>query len=196
MEHQLVVHQRHRKHEFRGNRQEQPLDRERAHEWNYLLLPRSGRGGSSTGPMSAISPGVLIGAPTGANTVSGQVTFTETAKGPLYVGFYDQSTGSIYADVVGSKASPPTSLASYTVHVPSGSNYFFFGIIDQNNSGLIDAPGQISNTNGTNKAPVVINGNLSNENLTLPNANAVATVARRTRSRLTRATPPTITASA
>jgi len=135
-----------------------------------------GVAGSSTGPMSAISPGVLIGAPTGANTVSGQVTFTETAKGPLYVGFYDQSTGSIYADVVGSKASPPTSLASYTVHVPSGSNYFFFGIIDQNNSGLIDAPGQISNTNGTNKAPVVINGNLSNENLTLPNANAVATV--------------------
>jgi hypothetical protein len=136
-----------------------------------------GVAGSSTGTFSAISSGVQIGAPTGANTVKGQVTFSETATGPLYAGFYDQSTGNMYAAVVGSKTSPPTSPASYTVNVPSGSNYFFFGILDQKNSGLIDAPGQVSNTQGNNNAgPVVINGNLSNENLTLPNANAFATV--------------------
>jgi hypothetical protein len=143
---------------------------------NTYYFRAQGVAGSSTGPFSAISPGVLIGAPTGANTVSGQVTFSETAKGPLYAGFYDQSTGNFYAAVVGSKALPPTSPASYTVHVPTGSNYFFFGILDQNNSGLIDAPGQVSNTNGSNAAPVVINGNLTNENLTLPSGNAVATV--------------------
>ena len=135
-----------------------------------------GVAGTSTGPFSTISPGVLIGAPTGANTVSGQVTFSETATGPLYAGFYDQSTGNVFAAVMGSKASPPTSPASYTVHVPTGSNYFFVGIIDQKNSGLIDAPGQVSNTNGNNAAPVVINGNLSNQNLTLPSGNAVATL--------------------
>ena len=135
-----------------------------------------GVAGSSTSPWSTTSSPVTIGAPTGGNTVSGQVTFSETATGPLYVGFYDSNTGNIYADVVGSKTSPPKSPASYTVQVPTGSNYFFFGIIDQNNSGLISGPGQISNTNGNNTTPVVINGALSNENLTLPNGNSLATV--------------------
>lgn len=136
-----------------------------------------GVAGSSTSNWSAASPAMTIGAPTGGNTVSGAVTFSETATGPLYVGFYDQNTGNIYAAVVGSKATPPISPASYTVHVPTGSNYYFFGIIDQNNTGLISGPGQISNTNGnSNTAPVVITGTLTNENLTLPSANSVATV--------------------
>jgi hypothetical protein len=48
--------------------------------------------------------------------------------------------------VVGSHAAPPTSPASFTVEVPSGT-YQMFGIIDQNNNGLID-PGDITNVNG------------------------------------------------
>ena len=142
-----------------------------------LFFRAEGVAGSSTSPWSGASNGILIGAPTGGNTVSGTVTFSETATGPLYVGFYDQGTGNVYADVVGSKANPPKSPVAYTVQVPNGSNYFFFGILDQNNSGLISGPGQVSNTNnGNHSAPVVINGNLSNENLTLPNANSTATV--------------------
>ena len=126
-----------------------------------------------SGPSNAIT----IGAPTGGNTVSGTVTFSETATGPLYVGFYNQSTGAVYVDVVGSQSSPPHSPAAYTVQVPSGSNYFFVGILDQTNSGLISGPGQVSNTNhSNNQAPVSVTGNMTNENLTLPSGNSIATV--------------------
>jgi Putative Ig domain len=140
-----------------------------------------GVAGSSTSNWSAASSALTIGAPTGGNTVSGTVSFSKTATGPLYVGFYDQGTGSVFATVVGSKAAPPHSPAAYSVQVPTGSNYFFFGVIDQANDGLISAPGQISNTNNNNNsAPVVINGPLSNENLTLSSANSVATVSTQT----------------
>jgi hypothetical protein len=135
-----------------------------------------GVAGASTSNFSGISSGYLVGPPSGGNAVSGTVTFTEVATGPLYVGFYDQSSGNVYAAVVGSQASPPHSPAAYSVSVPNGSNYFFFGILDQNNSGLISGPGQVSNTNGNNTAAVTISGPLTNENLTLPNANSLATV--------------------
>ncbi len=142
-----------------------------------LYFRARGVAGSSTSNWSGPSNAMTIGAPTGGNTVSGTVTFSETATGPLYVGFYDQSTGAVYADVLGSKTSPPTSPASYTVQVPSGSDYFFFGVIDQNNSGLLSGPGQVTNTNnGNNSAPVSITGNMSSENLTLPSGNSTATV--------------------
>ena len=142
----------------------------------YYFCAQGVATGGSTGPWSAPSPssGLKIAVPTG-NTISGKVTFSETATGPLYVGFYDQNTGNMYVTVVGSKTTPPTSPASYTVQVPS-STYYFFGVIDQNNSGLISGPGQVSNTNENNMAPVVISGPLSNENLTLPNTNSIATV--------------------
>ena len=104
---------------------------------NILYFRAQGVAGSSTSNWSGASSAFTIGAPTGGNTVSGTVTFSETATGSLYVGFYDQNTGAIYVDVVGSKTSPPKSPASYTVQVPNGSDYFFFGILDQNNSGLL-----------------------------------------------------------
>jgi hypothetical protein len=149
-----------------------------------------GTGGSAvTGPYSAISPGLLIGAPSG-NAVSGQVTFSAptggSITGPLYVGFYNQSTGQIYATVVGSKTSPPTSPASYSVNVPTGSNYFMFGLIDQNNIGLINAPGEISDTNSNNSASVVITGTTTNENLNLtPDSASSVAIVRTQNSRQT-----------
>ena len=135
-----------------------------------------GVAGSSTSNWSAASPAILIDPPTGGNTVSGAVTFSETATGPLYVGFYDQTTGSVYAAVVGSKANAPHSPASYSVQVPTGNNYYFFGFIDQNNSGMFSGPGQVSNTNGNGPGSISITGPMTNENLTLPNTNSVATV--------------------
>jgi hypothetical protein len=135
-----------------------------------------GVAGSSTSSWSSASSSLKIGAPTGANAVSGKVTFTGTAKGPLYVGFYDQNTGNVYAEQVGSKTSPPTSPASYSVNVPSGT-YYFFGVVDQNNSGLLSGAGQISNVNsGGNPPAVTVSGPLTNENLTLVSANSQATV--------------------
>ncbi len=152
-----------------------------------------GVAGSSTGPWSAPSPGVLIEAsPASGNyLVSGKVTFTTPATGPLYVGFYDQNSGNVYADVVGSKSSPPTSPAAYQVYVPAGSNYYFFGVIDQANSGLLNAPGQISNTNGNNAASVAISGTTPNENLNLPTVNSTATVSTQAQEQISPGNPTT-----
>jgi hypothetical protein len=135
-----------------------------------------GVAGSSTSNFSPVFGPVTIGAPTGGNTVTGTVTFSQTATGPLYVGFVDQNSNAIYATVVGSQASPPTSPATYSVQVPTGSNYFFFGILDQNNNFIINGPGEVSNTGGGNDQTVVsISGNTT-EDLTLPSANSTAKV--------------------
>ena len=100
-----------------------------------------GVAGSSTSSSSAASPAITVGPPTG-NAVSGKVTFSQTATGPLYVGFYDTNTGNVYATVVGTKASPPHSPASYSVNVPTGSSYYFFAVLDQTNTGLLSGPGK------------------------------------------------------
>lgn len=135
-----------------------------------------GVAGSSISNFSPVFGPVTIGAPTAGNTVTGTVTFSQTATGPLYVGFVDQNTNAVYATVVGSHASPPTSPATYTVQVPTGSEYFFFGILDQNNNGIVNAPGEISNVGGGNNQTVIsISGNTS-EDLTLPTANSTANV--------------------
>jgi hypothetical protein len=128
-----------------------------------------GVAGSSTSNWSSAYP-VTIGAPTVGNTVTGTVTLPSgvTPTGPLYVGFYDMNSGNIYATVI---ASPSSSTANaYTVHVPTGSNYFFLGFLDQNNNGIM-GPGAISNTNGSKMAAVVINSSIPStltQNLTLP----------------------------
>jgi hypothetical protein len=140
----------------------------------------AGVAGGTTGDWSAPSGGITIGAPTSGNAVSGTVTFSGKSTGPLYVGFYDQSTGNIYADVVGSHTSPPTSPATYSVQVPTGSNYFFFGVIDQNNVGLVSAPGEISNTNQNNMALVAITSSPMTENLNLTPDSANSQVIVRT----------------
>ena len=125
--------------------------------------------GSSTSAWSSIVGPITIGAPTGGNTVSGTVTFTGTATGPLYVGFYEQSTGAVYADAIATPVSPQ----AYSVQVPSGS-YYFFGIIDQNKDGLID-PGDITNVHDNGNNSVSISATAT-ENLTLANVNSQPTV--------------------
>jgi hypothetical protein len=111
-----------------------------------------------------------VAAPTSGNTVSGTMTFTGTATGPLAIGFRNQSTGAMYLTAIASPVSPQ----AYSVKVPTGSNYYFFGIIDQNNDGLIDA-GDITNVNDNSSSVVVISADTT-KNLTLPSAGATATV--------------------
>ena len=134
-----------------------------------------GSGGFAiTGPWSPISSGMTVGAPSAGNAVSGSVTIpsTITPTGPLYVGFWDQKAGEIYATTI---AAPSNSKANgYSVDVPTGSNYFFFAFLDQNNSGFISAPGQVSNAGGYNLSipSVAIAGTTTGKNLTLPSANS------------------------
>ena len=84
-----------------------------------------GVAGSSAGNWSvALQRRSSMAPSAGGNTCVRHVSFSNPATGPLYVGFYDQSTGNVYVDAVASRQSPPHSPAAYTVHVPAGSNYY------------------------------------------------------------------------
>lgn len=121
---------------------------------------------------SAASPpvAVTIGNSTaGPNTVSGAVTFTGTATGPMLVGLFSNTTG-IYFTTIASPASPQ----NYSVTgVPAG-NYFAFAVIDMNNNGVVDT-GDISNTGGNSSDQVTVSGNTTN-NITLSSASATSSV--------------------
>lgn len=121
----------------------------------------------STTPTPTIIGPVTIGATTGLNTVSGTVTYSGTATGPLYVGAYNN--GGVYFTRIAS----PVSGGSYSIAgVPSGS-YQNFAAIDMNDNGIFDA-GDISNTNGN--APAITVSANTTSNLTLSSAFATATV--------------------
>jgi hypothetical protein len=114
---------------------------------------------------------VTIGSPASGNVVSGTVTFSGIATGPMYVGFFDQNTSTLYATTIAAPVSPQT----YTINVPSGTNYFNFAIIDQNNNGLIDL-GDITNVNQDNGVGITISGATIGQNITLSGANSLATL--------------------
>ncbi len=134
-----------------------------------------GTAGSSQSPYevynSSGSPvAVTIGAPTGGNTITGSVTFSGTATGPMYTGFYDLNTGNIYAQYIANPVSPQP----ISIQVPSGSDYFQFATIDNNNDGTIDT-GDFTNTYGDNITGVAITSS-GVSNLTMPSANSSAEV--------------------
>jgi hypothetical protein len=119
--------------------------------------------------------GIAIGASTTGNQVQGTITIPAgiTPTGPLYVGYYNQSTNTVY----GTRIAAPGSSNPYTVYVPTDANndYVFFEILDQNNDGLIDA-GDVANTNSQNLTPISISGPLTSQDLTLSTANSTAVV--------------------
>ena len=139
----------------------------------YYFRAYASSAATAVGPYSNIYGPVTIGAPTGGNTVSGSVTFSQPPTGPMYVGFLSQTNGNFYAEYFAS----PVSAQAYSIQVPSDT-YAFFAVLDQNNDGLIDA-GDIQDAtdsgNGGN-APTVISGPTSNLGLTLPSTSASATV--------------------
>ena len=137
---------------------------------------------AGAGPWTVWSSGgvpqsVTIGAPSGFNTVSGAVTIPAgvTPTGPMYVGFFDQSTKSVYATSIPLASLSNATANSFSVSVPNGTSYTFFAILDQNNDGLVDA-GDLTNVTANNSSPVAISGPMSGEDLTLPDVNSTATV--------------------
>ena len=126
--------------------------------------------GGSTTPT-----GVIVGASTTGNEVQGAVTIPAsiTPTGPLYVGYYNQSTNIAY----GARIASPGTSNPFTVYVPTDTNndYVFFEILDQNNDGLIDA-GDVTNTNNNNPNGISIAAPLTGQNLTLSTVNSTATV--------------------
>ena len=128
--------------------------------------------GATESATSAVVGPVTIGATTGANTVSGAITFPGLATGPMYVGVYGNSANTLYFQTIANPVSPQ----SYSVAgVPNGS-YQSIALIDMNNDGVIDT-GDITNVGRGSGAGAVltISGNTTS-NLTLSGASALATV--------------------
>jgi hypothetical protein len=137
----------------------------------YYFQAYGSSAGTAAGPVSNIFGPVTIGppAPVGGVTVSGAVSFTGSATGPLYTGFYNPSNSFFYGEYIPN----PVSAQAYSVQVPTGASYIQIGVLDQNNDGVIDA-GDIQNTNS--KSIIPITGPIANQDLTLPSVNATATV--------------------
>lgn len=131
-----------------------------------------GKAGATTSIASATAGPITPAPATGGFTVSGTITFTGTATGPLYVGLFDEAAGRPYVVRIANPVSPQ---AFSVAGVPAGS-YFFFGILDQNNNGLIDA-GDMSNTEGNTSYMLTVGGNMTGQSLTIPSANVTASVA-------------------
>jgi hypothetical protein len=124
------------------------------------------------GTPTSVSPG----ASTSGIEVQGTVTVPVgiTPAGPLYVGFYNQNTNTIYGTRI---AAPVVGANAYSVYVPSDSSpdYINFAVLDQNNDGLIDA-GDVSNTGDNNSTGLAITAPLTGQNPALPTVNSTANV--------------------
>lgn len=115
---------------------------------------------------SAVIGPVTIGATTGLNTVSGTVSYTGTATGPMIVGVHNDATG-IYFTRIAS----PVSGGSYSVAgIPSGS-WSSFAFIDMNNNGHWDT-GDIGTDDDLN---ITVSTNTTS-NLTLSSVSTTARV--------------------
>jgi hypothetical protein len=137
----------------------------------YYFQAYGSSAGTAVGPLSNIFGPVTIGppAPVGGVTVSGAVSFTGTATGPLYAGFYNPVNSFFYGEYIPN----PVSAQAYSVQVPPNADYIQIGVLDQNNDGIIDA-GDIQNTNS--QAVIAINGPMANQDLTLPSSSSTASV--------------------
>ncbi len=163
------------------------LDTANPHPTGWCNYTSSGCSGTSG------FTGVTVGTPTctgTCTTVSGTVTIptgltcpTDNSVhicpgAPLYLGLLLLPPGSkgpsaIYALET---ASPVVGANSFTIKVPSGSNYAIFGILDQLNTGGFGA-GAVTNVRQNVTGNLTISGSSQNVgNITLPATNSVATV--------------------
>jgi len=141
-------------------------------EYFRMYAISAGTPGITAGTTSSTIGPITIGQPTGGNSVTGSVTFTGAATGPLYIGMYDQGSNAVYGQYIPS----PVSAQTFTLNVPTGSNYFLFAVIDQNNDGVVDA-GDINNTgNGSDQTTTAISGTTTGVSLVLPGASGIAAV--------------------
>ncbi len=114
---------------------------------NYYFVVVPNAAGLS-GPPSAVFGPVLIGAPTGGNTISGTVNYTgPTATGPLYVAVVkpqNKGLGSVFF----TKIINPSPNQSFSVSgIPNGT-YEVYTIYDMNNDKLF-ANGDVTNTDNS-----------------------------------------------
>ena len=119
------------------------------------------------GESAATTPvSVTLAAGSGANTVSGTVTFPGTATGhTLYAGVYGDN--GIYFQAITSPVSPQAYSFS---GVPSGT-YQNFAILDLNDDGEVNPPDVTDVTNHSNPPTITVSGNTTG-NITLAAASS------------------------
>jgi hypothetical protein len=134
----------------------------------YYFVVTAVLGGAESPPSDQAT--ITVGAPTGSNTVSGSISFTGTATGPMYVGLAT-STGTFFQRIDKPMSPQPYSISG----VPSG-DCAVFASIDMNNNGIIDL-GDISRTSDSltgNETIITVSGNMTGVNQTLINTNILA----------------------
>jgi hypothetical protein len=124
-------------------------------------------GTTESATTSVVGP-VTIGPTTGANTLSGTVTFPGTATGPMYVGVYGNN--GVFIETIAHPVSPQ----AYSVSGVANGTYQNFAEIDMNNDGEFDPP-DIENADNNNLPPITISGNTTG-NITLSGAAALPAV--------------------
>ncbi len=123
--------------------------------------------GTESAPSAAVGP-ITIAAPTGGHTISGQVTFSGAATGPLWIAVHGK-TG-----IYGTTIANPTSPQSFAINGVQDGIYKTFALVDMNDNGTIDA----GDKPGTDDfMPILtMSGADVTKNLTIPAGNALATV--------------------
>ena len=136
----------------------------------YYFVITAVLGGVESDPSDPAS--ITAGTVTGSNTISGQVFFSVTPTGPLYVGVSGQS-GTFFQRI-----DKPVSPQSYSITgVPMGT-YTTFTLLDMNNDGAID----IGDLNKSDSAPnggnttIDVNGDMTGANRMLFVSNVLARV--------------------
>ncbi len=130
-----------------------------SNSFTYYFRAQSVASGTA-GNWSATYGPVTIGASTGANTVSGTISFSTPSNHPLYAGFYDPIAQKAYVTLIAPAVSPQ----NYSIQAPTGTGYQPFAFIDQNNDGMAD-PGDINGMSGN--GTIAVTGN-TNYNMVLP----------------------------
>ncbi|MCU1341910.1 MAG: hypothetical protein JWN92_1333, partial [Candidatus Acidoferrum typicum] len=124
---------------------------------------------------SSVFGPVTIGATSGANTVSGTITFsgiTPPAGSALYVGMFSNTTG-VYFERI---ANPSNPTQAYSVAgIPAGT-YQNFAILDVSGTGFIRA-GDVSNFGSNGPPTLAVNSSISGHNITLVDVAAKTFVA-------------------
>jgi hypothetical protein len=132
----------------------------------YCYKVSSMIGSNESAPSDAVGP-VTIGSPAGGVSVSGTVTFSGTATGPLWVVVHSNN------GATGTRIASPTSPASYTISGVQPGTYQLFAFIDMNNNGAVDL-GDKAVVEDMLSHSVVGSSNLTGQDITLPPGNALA----------------------
>jgi hypothetical protein len=119
-----------------------------------------GVAGSVTSQWSAIVGPFTIGQPAGTVTVSGNVTFTNAATGPLYIGLTNQATNETYYTAIANPVSPQP----YSIKLPADGTYEFLAFIDQNKNNVEDSGDMQRLADMSN---LVVTGSSATQDLTL-----------------------------